>query len=88
MVRKKIIKALQDITGQKDIKLEVPEIAEYGDYATNVAMVMFGKKEKILRCAQDDKSDSKIVSHLSSAKGPRELAERIVVELNSFFGCI
>lgn len=81
MIREKIVKVLQEITGVENISLDVPEVAEHGDYATNVAMVLFGKKEEILRTAQDDKNDLGIVSLLLSAGNSKELAENIVEKL-------
>lgn len=37
-MKDQIIKSLQKVTGQKDIHLEFPENAEFGDYSTNVAL--------------------------------------------------
>ncbi|MBN1169207.1 arginine--tRNA ligase, partial [Candidatus Woesebacteria bacterium] len=77
MIREKIIKALQEITGQQNVDLEVPEVSEHGDYSTNVAMVMFGNRDEILRQDQGDKSDLRILFDFSNTKSPRELAEKI-----------
>lgn len=41
-----IIKAIQKATGEADIHLEIPELMEHGDYATNVALIL-AKKKKI-----------------------------------------
>lgn len=38
MIKDQIIKALQEITGEKEISLEFPEREEFGDYCSNVAL--------------------------------------------------
>src|SRR3989344_6473679 len=39
--RETITKVLVEITGVKDLKLDVPEKSEFGDYSSNVAMTTF-----------------------------------------------
>src|SRR3989344_3759453 len=39
--RETITKVLVEITGVKDLKLDVPENSEFGDYSSNVAMTTF-----------------------------------------------
>ena len=76
-MRDKIIKALQEATGEKEIHLEFPENEEFGDYATNVAMVLAKKKKKnpkdlpeeIVIKLKKDKNLIKIVSKIQIA-GP------------------
>ncbi len=39
--KSQIIKSLQNIVGEVDIKLDIPEREEFGDYSSNVAMTTF-----------------------------------------------
>lgn len=66
-MREEIIEEIKKAIGVGDVHLEVPEIADHGDYSTNVAMVAFKK---------DQLSDSNF-----QASNPKELAEKIAEEL-------
>lgn len=47
MYKDGIIKALQKATGEKEIKVETPEIEEHGDYTTNIALQVKGQKSNV-----------------------------------------
>jgi len=65
MLREKIISAIIDVTGEREVHLEYPENEAYGDYSTNIAMQLASK--------QKDKKTKKLKN-----KAPRKLAEEIV----------
>ena len=46
MEKEQIIKALQKATSEKDIQMEFPEREEFGDYTTNIAMLLAKKEGK------------------------------------------
>ena len=46
MIRDQLIEALKDATGEKEIQLEFPENADFGDYSSNVALQGKGLKVK------------------------------------------
>lgn len=46
MIKDEIIKILQEATGRGDIVVDVPENNEFGDYSTNVAMILAKKEGK------------------------------------------
>lgn len=71
-VRGQIIEAVKKATSADEIHLETPANTEHGDYATNIAMVMFGKIKN---------KRSKIENEFQNVKSPRELAEKIVSKL-------
>ncbi|MGB6881717.1 MAG: arginine--tRNA ligase, partial [Microgenomates group bacterium] len=70
MIRDKIREAIEETTGEKEIPLEFPENEEYGDYATNIALISAKKKnknphelaKKIVEKLQKDKKLAKMVS--------------------------
>ena len=74
---KRIRNAIQELVELENIHLETPEIAEHGDYATNVAMVMAkedGKNprelaEEIVQKLQEDNELSRVVAKIEVA-GP------------------
>ncbi len=73
MFRDKIISAIKKVTEVEDIKLDVPEREEFGDYATNVALNL---KSQI--------SNLKTTTHklkLEESDTPRVIAEKILEEL-------
>ncbi|MGA2910999.1 MAG: arginine--tRNA ligase [Candidatus Microgenomates bacterium] len=45
MIKDEIIEVLQEITEQKEINLEFPENGSFGDYSTNIALVLAQKKK-------------------------------------------
>jgi arginyl-tRNA synthetase len=76
-MKARIIKALQQATEVKDIQLEFPESEDFGDYATNLAMVLAKKKgkkpreyaEEVVEKLQKDRNLAKITSKIEFA-GP------------------
>lgn len=46
MIREKIIRELERITGYKSIKLDVSDNLEHGDYATNIALIESKRQNK------------------------------------------
>ncbi len=62
MIKDQIIKAIEDAIGTKGINLEFPENEQFGDYSTNVAMVLAKKEGKNPRELAD-----KIVSQISQS---------------------
>lgn len=76
-MRDEIISALSKVIGTKEVHLEFPENEEFGDYASNVAMVLAKKRKKkpeelaneIVKKLQKDKNLSKIISKIEVA-GP------------------
>ncbi|MBI2066148.1 arginine--tRNA ligase [Candidatus Woesebacteria bacterium] len=76
-MREKILKALQEAAGEKNISLEFPENENFGDYSTNLAMILAkeeGKSPKeaasqIVEKLKKDKNLAKIVSKIEVA-GP------------------
>lgn len=77
MIKDKITKAVQKASGEKDVHLEVPELEEHGDYATNVALVSAKKEKKnpldlaeeIIKKLRGNKNLAKVVSKIEVA-GP------------------
>ena len=77
MIKDKITKVVQKVSGEKEIHLGVPELEEHGDYATNVAMVLAKKKKKnprdlaeeIIKKLRGNKDLAKVVSKIEVA-GP------------------
>ena len=49
MLRNIVIKSIQNSTGIKDIEVFVPENEDFGDFSTNIAMVLAKKKDKDLK---------------------------------------
>jgi arginyl-tRNA synthetase len=62
-MREKIVSRLREILGDKNIVLEVPADASFGDYSTNIAMQMFSTGKNF------DEQEY---------KSPRELAQKVV----------
>ena len=46
MIRKEIKEILQKVTGGKEVALDVPENSEFGDYSTNIALILAKKEGK------------------------------------------
>lgn len=75
--REKIIKALQLATEYEDIMLEFPEDLQFGDFTTNVALILSkerktnprGLAESIVKSLKDDKSLSSLIEKIDVA-GP------------------
>jgi len=75
-MKDKISSALSKATGEKHVHLEFPENIEYGDYATNIAMVIAKKKglkpveyaKDIVKKLQKDGDLTKIVSKIEVVK--------------------
>ncbi len=76
-VKQKIIDALQKASGVKDITLDVPEISEFGDYSSNVALQLIGKLQDT-----NNKTQTSSNLQLSSYHKPKELSEAIVDKLS------
>ncbi len=70
MFREEIIKALKNATKEKKIHLELPEQEGHGDYSSNIAMQLFSQFPI-----------SNFQFPIEEIKNPRQLAERIVLEL-------
>ncbi|MBI4153480.1 arginine--tRNA ligase, partial [Candidatus Woesebacteria bacterium] len=68
-MREKILKALQEATGEKNISLEFPENEAFGDYSSNIVMVTGHKAEEIVEKLKRDKSLADLVSKIEVA-GP------------------
>ena len=73
-----IINSLQKVVGKIEINLEIPEREEFGDYATNIALVMFGNDQFPISNLQEN-----LKSKILNLKSPHELAETIVSLLKS-----
>lgn len=77
MLRDLIINSIREVTGKKGLSLEFPENEQFGDYSTNLAMVLAkeeGKNPKevaseIAEKLKEDKNLAKIVSKIEIA-GP------------------
>ena len=71
MIRDRIKKAIQKASGEVEIELVKPEFAEQGDYATNIALKMGGRKvaEELAVKLKSDKDLVAIVSKIEVA-GP------------------
>ena len=77
MIRDQVIKALQKATGEKGLRLEIPEVREHGDYSSNIALVLAKKRKKrprdlaneIIKKLKKDRELAKIVSKIEVA-GP------------------
>ena len=76
--RSQIIQSLQKVVGKIEINLEIPEREEFGDYATNIALVMFGNDQFPISNFQEI-----LKSKILNLKSPHELAETIVSLLKS-----
>ena len=70
-IREKILRALQEASGEKDIVLEQPENENFGDYSSSIAMTMFAKSQ-----VPSSKSQTKF-----KFQNPRELAEELINKL-------
>lgn len=70
-IKDQIINALQEITSEKDIRLEFPENDEFGDYSTNAALHSKGKNPR--------EAAQQIVKKLESDKKLRGVFEKIEV---------
>ncbi|MBL7036761.1 arginine--tRNA ligase, partial [Candidatus Microgenomates bacterium] len=75
MYKNKIIKLLQQASGEKDVSLDIPTNSSFGDYSTNVAMVL-GKKKGI----NPEKLAKKIVGKLNENKESKILFADIKIE--------
>ncbi len=74
--RQTIINSIKKITGANEIKLEVPEREEFGEFSTNIAMQLSASaKEK----GQSTNINKNLV--IQQYNSPRELAEAIVKQL-------
>ena len=73
-----IINSLQKVVGKIEINLDIPEREEFGDYATNIALVMFGNDQFPISNLQEN-----LKSKILNLKSPHELAETIVSLLKS-----
>lgn len=49
MLRRKIIRLIKKVTGQKNVHLEKPENAAYGDYSTNIALKLKENAQEIAK---------------------------------------
>ena len=77
MVSEQILTALAKATGLKagEIHLEVPENAEFGDYASNIALQLFEeiKNQKLKIKITNDKSKTNFKLQTSNIKNPHQL---------------
>jgi arginyl-tRNA synthetase len=93
MLRDTILESLKRATGEKEIHLEFPENEEFGDYATNVAMVLAKKEkknpkelaEKIVHKLKRDKKLAKLVSKIEVAGLPSEASAKEGPAFINFF---
>lgn len=74
MIQQEITKTLKEIAGVKEVKLDVPDISEHGDYSTNVAMVLAKKEDKDPRVV-----GSEIVDKLQKVEEISEMIDKIEV---------
>ncbi len=72
MIRGEIVRILKEVTGEQDIQVEVPENSRFGDYSTNIAMVL-GKKEG----KNPNQIAKEIVSKLLSNQATKSLCEKV-----------
>jgi len=77
-MKDEIIKAIQKVTSEKEINLEVPEVEFHGDYATNVAMNLKGKSSKIKGDSSRQIADE-IVKKLNNDSVLKKVIEKIEV---------
>lgn len=61
MYREVIIKAIQKASGATDIKLDVPERADFGDYSTNIALRLHIPATELVEKLKQDLDLAKIV---------------------------
>lgn len=73
-MKDKIIDSLKKVTGEVKIELEFPEQAEFGDYSTNIALILAKKKER-----NPKEVASEIVEKLKVDKELTKLASKIEV---------
>ena len=69
-----ILKALQETTGEKDISLEFPENELFGDYSTNLALILAKEEGK-----NPKEIASKIVEKLEKDKELAEVVSKVEV---------
>ncbi|MGA3292313.1 MAG: arginine--tRNA ligase [Candidatus Microgenomates bacterium] len=74
MVKDQIIKALQEITGEKEINLEFPENESFGDYSSNIALVLAQKEKKNPREVAES-----LVEKLNKENNLKSITEKIEV---------
>ena len=74
MIRDQIIKLIKKASGEPNIQLEFPENQAFGDYSTNVALVLAKKENKSPREVAEE-----IVAKLKSLKELNVLVDKIEV---------
>ena len=47
MIRKEIQEILRKVTGEKTVQVDIPENTLFGDYSTNIVMILAKKKSKM-----------------------------------------
>ena len=78
MIRELIIKSLSKISLQKDIEVSIPENDSFGDFSTNLAMILSKKGKKSLVDISND-----LINKLKKDETLKEYIEKI--EFNSGF---
>jgi len=73
-IKDQILKTLHEVTGLKEIDLEFPENEAFGDYSTNIALVLAKEKEESSR-----KLAEEILSKLQKNKDLSEIIEKIEI---------
>lgn len=71
-----VIDAIKKSSGAKDVTLDIPENESFGDYSSNIAMVIFSNFQFPISNFQ-----SNFNSQNSNFKNPHKLAEKIVEKL-------
>lgn len=74
MIKDKIIKALKDASGEREINLEFPDNESFGDYTTNVALILAKKTN-----ANPHELAEEIISKLAADPNLNDLIEKIEV---------
>lgn len=74
MIKDQIIKVLQDVTGEKKINLEFPDNEAFGDYTSNVAMILSQKDGKNPKELAEE-----LVTKLRDSELTKTLVEKIEV---------
>jgi arginyl-tRNA synthetase len=73
-IKDKIIESVKKATGEKEINLEIPEIEDFGDYSTNISLILAKEKKKI-----PGKAAEEILSELQTDKGLLEIVKKVEI---------
>lgn len=74
MIKNKLIKSLQEITGIVSVEIDIPENQSFGDYSSNVALVLAKENDK-----NPEDLAEEIVTKLLIDKSTNQLFDRVEV---------